>query len=41
MGAAGVLVPHVDTEAQAREVVAHARYVGGDRGYSSSPRAAG
>lgn len=41
MGAAGVLVPHVDTPAQAREVVAHCRYVGGQRGYSSSPRAAG
>ncbi len=41
MGAAGVLVPHVDTEDDAREVVAHCRYVGGDRGYSSSPRAAG
>lgn len=41
MGAAGVLVPHVDTEQDAREAVAHCRYVGGDRGYSSSPRAAG
>lgn len=41
LGAAGVLVPHVDTEEDAREVVAHCRYVGGDRGYSSSPRAAG
>jgi 2-keto-3-deoxy-L-rhamnonate aldolase RhmA len=41
MGAAGVLVPHVDTAEQARAVVAHARYQGGDRGYSSSPRAAG
>lgn len=41
MGAAGVLVPHVDTEDDARAVVAHCRYVGGDRGYSSSPRAAG
>jgi 2-keto-3-deoxy-L-rhamnonate aldolase RhmA len=41
MGAAGVLVPHVDTADDAREVVAHCRYVGGDRGYSSSPRAAG
>jgi 2-keto-3-deoxy-L-rhamnonate aldolase RhmA len=41
MGAAGVLVPHVDTVQDAREVVAHCRYVGGDRGYSSSPRAAG
>lgn len=41
MGAAGMLVPHVDTEADARAVVAHARYVGGDRGYSGSPRFAG
>lgn len=41
MGAAGVLVPHVDTEDDARDVVAHCRYFGGDRGYSSSPRAAG
>lgn len=41
MGAAGVLVPHVDSEQDAREAVAHCRYVGGDRGYSSSPRAAG
>lgn len=41
IGAAGVLVPHVDTEQDARDVVAHCRYVGGDRGYSSSPRAAG
>jgi 2-keto-3-deoxy-L-rhamnonate aldolase RhmA len=40
MGAAGVLVPHVDSAEQARQVVAHCRYVGGDRGYSSSPRAA-
>lgn len=41
LGAVGVLVPHVDTEQDAREVVAHCRFVGGDRGYSSSPRAAG
>ena len=41
MGAAGVLVPHVDSAQDAAEVVAHCRYVGGDRGYSSSPRAAG
>ncbi|SCK35130.1 2-keto-3-deoxy-L-rhamnonate aldolase RhmA [Variovorax sp. HW608] len=41
MGAAGVLVPHVESAEHAREVVAHCRYVGGDRGYSSSPRAAG
>ncbi len=41
MGAAGVLVPHVDSEQDALDAVAHCRYVGGDRGYSSSPRAAG
>lgn len=41
MGATGVLVPHVDTPEDAREVVAHCRYIGGHRGYSSSPRAAG
>lgn len=41
MGATGVLVPHVDTPEDAHQVVAHCRYVGGDRGYSSSPRAAG
>lgn len=41
MGAAGVLVPHVDTVDHAREVVAHCRYIGGDRGYSGSPRAGG
>lgn len=40
-GAAGVLVPHVESAEQARAVVSHCRYVGGDRGYSSSPRAAG
>jgi 2-keto-3-deoxy-L-rhamnonate aldolase RhmA len=40
-GAAGVVVPHVDSVEDAREVVAHARYVGGSRGFSSSPRAAG
>lgn len=39
MGAAGVLVPHVDSVGQARQVVARARYKGGERGFSSSPRA--
>lgn len=38
IGAAGLLVPHVDSAEQAREVVAMARYQGGTRGYSSSPR---
>ncbi|MBV8911513.1 MAG: aldolase [Acetobacteraceae bacterium] len=40
-GAAGVLVPHVDTPAKAREIAAAARYRNGRRGFSSSPRAAG
>lgn len=39
MGAAGILVPHVDTADQAREAVRAARYVGGQRGYSASARA--
>ena len=41
MGAAGLLVPHVDTPQIAQEVVRHAHFRGGDRGYSSSPRFAG
>ncbi len=41
MGAAGVLVPHVDTVAQAEAAVSSARFRGGSRGYSSSPRFAG
>ena len=41
LGAAGVLVPHVDTAQQAREVVARTRYLGGERGYSGSPRSSG
>lgn len=40
IGAAGLLVPHVDTMQQARDVVAKSRYRGGERGFSSSPRAA-
>lgn len=40
LGACGLLVPHVDSAGQARDVVAHARYRGGRRGYSGSPRAA-
>ena len=39
-GATGVLVPHVASAARARDVVAAARYRGGRRGYSGSPRAA-
>lgn len=41
IGAAGILVPHVDSADDARKVVAMARYKGGARGYSSSPRFAG
>lgn len=41
IGAAGILVPHVDSAEDARNVVAMARYKGGVRGYSSSPRFAG
>lgn len=41
IGSAGILVPHVDSADDARNVVAMARYKGGVRGYSSSPRFAG
>lgn len=41
MGAAGVVVPHVDDAAQARAAVACCHYTGGVRSYSSSPRAGG
>lgn len=40
MGAAGVVIPHVDDEAMAREYVSRCKYRGGTRGFSSSPRAA-
>jgi len=35
-GAAGVMVPHVDSAEKARQVVSWARYVGGQRGAGSS-----
>lgn len=41
MGAAGLLVPHVDSVADAEALVKRARYHGGQRGFSSSPRFAG
>lgn len=41
LGAAGVLVPHVDSADDARAVVQRCRYRAGVRGYSGSPRAAG
>ena len=40
-GAIGVLVPHVTLASRAREIVAMARYRGGKRGFSGSPRSAG
>jgi 2-keto-3-deoxy-L-rhamnonate aldolase RhmA len=39
LGAAGVLVPHVDTPAKAREIAAVCRYRGGSRGFSNTTRA--
>lgn len=41
LGAAGIVVPHVDNAEQAALIVSRARYQGGVRGFSSSPRAAG
>lgn len=38
IGAAGLVVPHVDTAAQAAELVQTARFAGGARGFSNSPR---
>ena len=38
MGAAGIVVPHVDSVEQAQEVIACARFRGGKRGLSLSPR---
>jgi 2-keto-3-deoxy-L-rhamnonate aldolase RhmA len=40
-GATGVLVPHVDTAAVARDVVRWSHYGDGGRGYSGSTRSAG
>jgi 2-keto-3-deoxy-L-rhamnonate aldolase RhmA len=39
LGAAGVLVPHVSSRAQAQAIVSATRYSGGLRGFSNSPRA--
>lgn len=39
LGASGVLVPHVTSPEQAREIVGWARYRTGKRGFSNSPRA--
>lgn len=41
LGAAGLLVPHVNSVAQARELVARTRCRNGVRGFSSATRAAG
>lgn len=41
VGAAGLLVPHVDSAEQARKIVALTRCRGGVRGFSSATRAAG
>jgi 2-keto-3-deoxy-L-rhamnonate aldolase RhmA len=41
MGAAGLLVPHVDCSDQAREIVARARFRNGQRGISLATRAGG
>lgn len=41
MGAAGILVPQVDSADQARLLVSRAKFRGGSRGFSISPRAAG
>ncbi len=38
-GAAGVIVPHVDSAAKLRTIVSACRYHGGTRGFSNSPRA--
>ena len=41
IGAAGILVPHVDSAEHATQIVARARYRKGERGFSGSPRFAG
>ena len=38
-GAAGVLVPHVDSAEKLRKVISACRFAGGTRGFSNSPRA--
>lgn len=38
VGASALVVPHVDTAEQARAVAASARFKGGERGFSNSPR---
>jgi len=41
LGAGGIVVPHVDSEADARNVLAAARFIGGRRGLSLSARYGG
>jgi 2-keto-3-deoxy-L-rhamnonate aldolase RhmA len=41
LGAAGIVVPHVDSATVARQVVGRAKFRGGERGFSISPRASG
>lgn len=41
MGAVGIVAPHVDTAEQAAQLVASARFTGGQRGFSPSPRFGG
>lgn len=41
MGAAGLLIPHVDTPEFAAAIVSRSKYVNGTRGISRAPRAAG
>ena len=41
IGASGILVPHALDAASARATLARARYRGGERGFSNSPRAGG
>jgi 2-keto-3-deoxy-L-rhamnonate aldolase RhmA len=38
-GAAGVMVPHIDSADKAKELVSYSRYRHGRRGFSNSPRA--
>jgi 2-keto-3-deoxy-L-rhamnonate aldolase RhmA len=41
IGAAGLVIPHVDSAPQAAEIVRNTRFKLGERGYSGSPRYAG
>lgn len=40
-GASGIMVPHVDSVAKARDIVAACRYRGGRRGFANTTRAGG